>query len=248
MQCVFVIITKLIASKHYFCEEVFCNNFGRDGTHERAPENAVWLLSPGLIQHCDPAGLVQITKTPESRKYEKITKKNTKSPFLGWGPKIRKKYRKNTKMAQITIFVFLRYFFRIFGPQPRKGDFVFFFVIFSYFRDSGVFVICTRPAGSQIQHVLNQPEKSSGPGADGAGSQLHPEHSDGAPKVAFAAEIHSGKRLPPFLGSHSEKADPGVLWKKAPRAMRAMRGKTLETVPFQPYFGCTKSFLKVLST
>ena len=45
-------------------------------------------------------------------------------------------------------------------------------------------------------------------------------------------------------------ADPGVLWKKAPRAMRAMRamrGKTLETVPFQPYFGCTKSFLKVLS-
>ena len=42
-------------------------------------------------------------------------------------------------------------------------------------------------------------------------------------------------------------ADPGVLWNKAPRAMRAMRGKTLETVPFQPYFGCTKSFLKVLS-
>ena len=42
-------------------------------------------------------------------------------------------------------------------------------------------------------------------------------------------------------------ADPGVLWKKALRAMRAMRGKTLETVPFQPYFGCTKSFLKLLS-
>ena len=38
-------------------------------------------------------------------------------------------------------------------------------------------------------------------------------------------------------------ADPGVLWKKAPRAMRAMREKTLETVPFQPYFGCTESFL-----
>ena len=30
--------------------------------------------------------------------------------------------------------------------------------------------------------------------------------------------------------------------------MRAMRGKTLETVTFQPYFGCTKSFLKVLSS
>ena len=39
-------------------------------------------------------------------------------------------------------------------------------------------------------------------------------------------------------------ADPGVLWKNAPRATRAMRGKTLETVPFQPYFGCTESFLK----
>ena len=32
MQSVFVIITKLIASKKYFCKEVFCNNFGRDGT------------------------------------------------------------------------------------------------------------------------------------------------------------------------------------------------------------------------
>ena len=32
MQRVFVIITKLIASKNYFCKEVFCNNFGRDGS------------------------------------------------------------------------------------------------------------------------------------------------------------------------------------------------------------------------
>ena len=31
MQCVFVTITKLTASKNYFCKEVFCNNFGRDG-------------------------------------------------------------------------------------------------------------------------------------------------------------------------------------------------------------------------
>ena len=34
MQSVFVIITKLIASKKYFCKELFCNNFGRDGTVE----------------------------------------------------------------------------------------------------------------------------------------------------------------------------------------------------------------------
>ena len=32
MQSVFVRITKLIASEIYFCKEVFCNNFGRDGT------------------------------------------------------------------------------------------------------------------------------------------------------------------------------------------------------------------------
>ena len=50
-----------------------------------------------------------------------------------------------------------------------------------------------------------------------------------------------------ILPSGRKWADPGVLWKKAPRAMRAMRGKTLETVPFQLYFGCTESFLKVLS-
>ena len=31
MQSAFVIITKLIASKNYFCKEVFCNDFGRDG-------------------------------------------------------------------------------------------------------------------------------------------------------------------------------------------------------------------------
>ena len=40
---------------------------------------------------------------------------------------------------------------------------------------------------------------------------------------------------------------PEYCGKRPPRAMRAMRGKTLETVPFQPWFGCTKSFLKVLS-
>ena len=37
---------------------------------------------------------------------------------------------------------------------------------------------------------------------------------------------------------------PGVLWKKATRAMRAMRGKAPQTVPFQLYFGCAESFLK----
>ena len=34
MQSVFVIITNLIASKNYHCEEFFCNDFGRDGMHK----------------------------------------------------------------------------------------------------------------------------------------------------------------------------------------------------------------------
>ena len=37
-------------------------------------------------------------------------------------------------------------------------------------------------------------------------------------------------------------ADPGVLWKKALRAMRAVRGNALETLPFQPYLGAQKKF------
>ena len=39
----------------------------------------------------------------------------------------------------------------------------------------------------------------------------------------------------------------GVLWNKARRAMRAMGGKALETLPFQLHFGCTENFLKALS-
>ena len=64
----------------------------------------------------------------------------------------------------------------------------------------------------------------------------------------FLCWVHCKGNLMTFLKrSIAIRADPGVLWKHAPRALRAMRGKTLETVPFQPYFGCTKSFLKVLS-
>ena len=40
MQSVFVIITTLIASKIYFCKEVSCNNFGRDGICAAPPAEA----------------------------------------------------------------------------------------------------------------------------------------------------------------------------------------------------------------
>ena len=85
---------------------------------------------------CDPAGLVKSPKTPETPKYEKITKKY-KTPHPGWVPKntrkIPKKYKSGPKM---TIFVFFRYFFRIFGAPPGVGGFVFFrnFFVFWGFR------------------------------------------------------------------------------------------------------------------
>ena len=73
-------------------------------------------------------------------------------------------------------------------------------------------------------------------------TQEHSKHGSDTKIVQVTVYILGG-----FYQVDLNWADPGVLWKKAPRAMRAMRGKTLETVPFQPYFGCTKSFLKVLS-
>ena len=78
---------------------------------------------------CDPAGLVKSPKTPETPKYEKITKKNTKPPTQGGAPKIRKKYRKNTqKWPKFWAnFVFFRYFFFVFlGPHLGWGVLFFF--------------------------------------------------------------------------------------------------------------------------
>ena len=82
---------------------------------------------------CDPAGLVQITKTSESQKSEKNTKKNTKSPFPGWSPKIRKNYQKNTKMAQKSPFLyFFGNFFVFSGSNPGRGISYFFRNFFGF--------------------------------------------------------------------------------------------------------------------
>ena len=69
----------------------------------------------------------------------------------------------------------------------------------------------------------------------------------GSPVGYPAQKVYVYVVFSPLIVDKENWADPGVLWKKAPRAMRAIREKTLETVPFQPYFGCTKSFLEVLS-
>ena len=82
---------------------------------------------------CDPAGLVQITKTPESRKYEKITKKNTKSPFPGWGPKrCKKNIEKIQKWRFLGQFCIFSVFCSSFRAPTREGGFCIF--VFSGFR------------------------------------------------------------------------------------------------------------------
>ena len=84
----------------------------------------------------DPAGLVQITKTPESEKNtKKLRKKYTKSPFPGWGPKIRKKYRKNTKKWTDFwgIFCIFSVIFSYFRAPTREGGFCIFLVLFFVF-------------------------------------------------------------------------------------------------------------------
>ena len=93
----------------------------------------------------DPAGVVQSPKTPESRKYEKIT------PRVG----PRKTYRKNTKLAQSYRFFlyFLGIFFSYFRGPTRGGGFCIFSVIFSYFRESGVFGLCTKVSGESPETV-----------------------------------------------------------------------------------------------
>ena len=91
--------------------------------------------------------MVQSPKTPESKKYEKNYEKNTKSPTLGRPKKIRKKYPKNTKMAENCLFVFFRYFFRIFGGDLGSGIVYFFSNFFVFPGFSGFFGLCTTPAG-----------------------------------------------------------------------------------------------------
>ena len=61
---------------------------------------------------------------PENTKnYEK----NTKSPFPGRGPKLCKNYRRNSKMAQKSPFLyFFRYFFAKFRAPTREGGFCIF--------------------------------------------------------------------------------------------------------------------------
>ena len=98
---------------------------------------------------CDPAGLVKSPKTPETQKYEKITKK-IQNPPPRVGPQ---KYEKNTEKIQewsfLGQFCIFSVFFSYFWGPTLGGGFCIFFVIFSYFWVSGVFGLFTRPAGSQ---------------------------------------------------------------------------------------------------
>ena len=74
-------------------------------------------------------------------------KRNTKSPTPGWGPKIRKEYKKIQKIGLFCIFSDL---FRIFGAQPAVGDFVFF----KNFRISGIQGFLGFVAGPQARNTI----------------------------------------------------------------------------------------------
>ena len=77
------------------------------------------------VKHYDPAGLVKIPKTPETQKYEKITKKSNPPPMVG-GPKIQKNTKKYKNCHSWATFVFFRVFcFLIFGASPWVEGFAF---------------------------------------------------------------------------------------------------------------------------
>ena len=89
-------------------------------------------------------GWYRAQKTPESRKHEKNTKKNTKSPHPGLAPENTKKIPKKYGNAW-AIFVFFRYFFVVSGANQGWG-------ILYFFRNFFVFPFLgsvPAPAGSQ---------------------------------------------------------------------------------------------------
>ena len=116
-------------------------------------------ILPGLVQSPKPLD------PGNTKKYEKI-----QNPPPRVGPR---KYEKNTEKIRkgpkkkitifvffryffrifggpkITIFVFFRYFFRIFGGQPGVGGFVFFSVFFRISGIQGFLGSVPAPAGSQ---------------------------------------------------------------------------------------------------
>ena len=96
---------------------------------------------------CDSVRLVQSTKAPQGRNPTKSTNKNTKSPTLGWAPKMRNKLLKNT-WPKNDHFCFF---------PARVGDFV-IFPFYLYFLPCGVFVLSTSPTESQPK-ILQDPIK-----------------------------------------------------------------------------------------
>ena len=102
----------------------------------------------------DPAGLAQSPRTPECRKKYPPPKKNKQTNKIPHPELATKKNKKNENGPKITnfflgggnLFVFL---------GPTRGDGFFFFR--NLFRDSGVFGLCTSPAGLQLYGFSRAP-------------------------------------------------------------------------------------------
>ena len=121
----------------------------RDGPNQDHDHFWVRLAAPHFsIDELRPCGPGTDHKTPESRKYEKITRKNTKFPALDWTPKKQKNDRKNTKMPK---FFFCSVMFSDFRGPIRDGGFgIFFALFFRFFGIQGFLWSSTRPAGLQL--------------------------------------------------------------------------------------------------
>ena len=121
------------------CKEFCCHNGYRWWTDINCSGHEKSLLADANFNAC----LVESPKPPEPRKYEKNTKKITKSPTQGRAPKIRKKYRKNAKMVIFRVFLF---FFPVFfpyfwGPDPGWGILYIFRIFFVFLGFRGFWAL-----------------------------------------------------------------------------------------------------------
>ena len=98
----------------------------------------------------DPAGVVQRPKTPESRKYEEITK-DMQNPPPRVGPR-KYENKRNTKMAIKHHFYMFLFFSG--GGQPGVGDFVFLFL----FRISGILAFLASVPPPQDRNFRAHPD------------------------------------------------------------------------------------------
>ena len=112
---------------------------------------------------------------------------------------------------------------------------------------------------SHAPHGLRVPNHPTSPKhktpQENKSKEIHTQHTFTYTHTHTHTHPHPHFHLPPLFCEPRQEQNPPkfatllgcpprVLWEKAPREMRAMRGNALETVPFQPCLGCTESSIK----